>query len=461
MEHENPSNSGDHAEVVDVAVVGGGLSGLVTAALLARGGASVRLFEKASTLGGRASTQRDAGVRFNLGPHAVYLAGPAYAILRGLGVEPRGGVPRIGGSFALHRGQLETLPGGFFSLLTTGLLGLSAKMEIGRLLARLEAIDVGPLAETPLSEWIDAHLRDDTARQLARALFRVSTYANDDERQSAGAAFAQLQLANARGVLYVDGGWGNMVTAVAEVAKAAGVVIELGAKVTQVAQSQGLHRVELVEGRRIFAKQVVAASTPIAASTIFPGSATLVRHAAEASPVRAACLDVALTKVPRRSGWFALGIDVPLYASVHTRWARLVDQDGPDEGAVVHLAKYLSPGDDGHGAEAELTKALELLQPGASGLIHRRRFLPRMTVTGALVQASQGGLMGRPSVAIPEIPGAFVVGDWVGARGMLLDAALASAEMAATQILAGLAALDGHVDLGAPPRSASHANVAA
>jgi hypothetical protein len=50
--------------------------------------------------------------------------------------------------------------------------------------------------------------------------------------------------------------------------------------------------------------------------------------------------------------------------------------------------------------------------------------------TNAIVTASGGGLAGRPGPQVPGVENLFVVGDWVGHEGMLLDAALASASRA-------------------------------
>jgi hypothetical protein len=56
-----------------------------------------------------------------------------------------------------------------------------------------------------------------------------------------------------------------------------------------------------------------------------------------------------------------------------------------------------------------------------------------MTVTNGLVTAADGGTAGRPG---PQVTSdLFVVGDWVGAEGMLVDASLASAKRAAELIL--------------------------
>src|SRR2546430_1170444 len=59
----------------DVVVVGGGMAGLTAACYLARAGVAVTLFEKASSLGGRAATSYHEGYAFNRGIHALYRGG--------------------------------------------------------------------------------------------------------------------------------------------------------------------------------------------------------------------------------------------------------------------------------------------------------------------------------------------------------------------------------------------------
>ena len=82
--------------------------------------------------------------------------------------------------------------------------------------------------------------------------------------------------------------------------------------------------------------------------------------------------------------------------------------------------------------EQELEQVLDLLQPGWRGLVIERRFLPRMTVTNALVTA--GGLAKRPHPAVSGLDGLYVAGDWVGGEGQLADASFASAKAAAEMI---------------------------
>jgi phytoene dehydrogenase-like protein len=141
---------------------------------------------------------------------------------------------------------------------------------------------------------------------------------------------------------------------------------------------------------------------------------------------------VALEYLPRPRALFALGIDRPLYFSVHSAAAKL----SPENGAVIHAAKYLGAGQDGdtRAVERELEETLDIMQPGWRRSVVARRFLPAMTVSNALVTAAQGGVSGRPRPGVPGVEGLYVAGDWVGPEGMLADASMASAKLAAETI---------------------------
>ncbi|HXG68601.1 MAG TPA: NAD(P)/FAD-dependent oxidoreductase, partial [Blastocatellia bacterium] len=114
---------------------------------------------------------------------------------------------------------------------------------------------------------------------------------------------------------------------------------------------------------------------------------------------------------------------------VHSASARLA----PAGGALVHAAMYLPPDHDRSPQEdeRELESHLDLAQPGWREVVTHRQFLPSMTVMNAMATARRDGTRGRPGPQVPDIPGLYVVGDWVGQEGLLADASLASAKQAA------------------------------
>jgi phytoene dehydrogenase-like protein len=423
----------------NVIIVGGGLAGLSAAVFLARAGRTVTIFERRRYLGGRAVTHLRHGYRFNLGPHAFYRNGYGWNVLRELGIPVRGGVPKARG-IAMLGDKRYRLPSSLWSLLTTSLLGLKAKAQFAILLIRIWRIDPKPYAAMTVREWIDANASDESIRQLLEALFRLATYSDRPDIQSASAALAHLRLA-LRGVVYVDEGWQKIVDSLHSAAVAAGVNFVSSSRVVRVHHANGaVSGVELGgleadvrndtmamvmpdmsdpdKGTSIPADTVILAVDPATVRELVPEL-----DWPETTAVTAACLDVALSKLPNPRNLFALGIDQSLYYSVHSAWAQLT----PKGGALIHAAAY------GDGTEQELEELIDEMQPGWRDLIVHRRFLPAMTVSNAL--AEPAGKTQRTR-ATTSLSGLYVAGDWVDEGGILSDAAFASARAAAKAILA-------------------------
>lgn len=435
------SDANFDATIRDVIVVGGGLAGLVAAVRLARAGRSVELIEAAKTLGGRAATRDESGFSFNLGPHALYTAGAARRTLIDLGIETPGGKPSIGGK-ALVGGALEPLP-----LLPAALFGRSHQSLLDRFglvksLVHLAVTRPSDVDDMTLAELIARVTGRPAVSRALLALARLTTYAADPRRQSAGAVLRQLRLFARGNVIYVDGGWSTLVAALSDAASEAGVTISTGTAVAAVSRDAdgGAAGVRLTDGREIASTTVILTLRPEAARNVVSAEKTsidLYTRADQVVPVRAATLDIALSELPNKEPTFVLGLDWPGYLSVHSKFASLA----PDGGAVVHVAKYLGPSKgDPNVVRAELEALMDLAQPGWRDHVVSSRFLPRLTVAHDLPTAASGGIPSRKGPAVSDVPGLFVIGDWVGSEGLLADAAVASADRAAREVVALLAA---------------------
>jgi phytoene dehydrogenase-like protein len=444
----------------NVVVVGGGLAGLAASIYLARAGRTVTVFEKRRALGGRAITHLRHGYRFNLGAHAFYRTGAAAAVCKELGVPIRGMVAKPK-AIALIDGQERMLPTTILSLLMTSALSIGGKIQLASVLWKIRrGVDAGSLT---LREWLDGNLSDSRARQVLAALIRLATYSDHAETASASLSLAQMKVA-LRGAVYVHEGWQRIVDSMHSTAISSGVNFVTSSRIVGIDHDeQGVRAIRLggleydadrmdtlsiaypemapeqVDGARLPAQTVILAVDPACASELVGDAG---KSWANARPVSAACLDVALRTLPKPKRTFALGVDEPLYFAAHSAWAQLA----PKGGALIHTVKYRreqtatdveiendrTRRDAAAAADERALEALlDRMQPGWRDVVVHRRFLPSMTVSNALVTPSSP----RPPVKT-SVPGLFLAGDWVGEEGLLSDAALSSARAAARAVLA-------------------------
>lgn len=387
----------------EVHVIGGGLGGLAAAMIVARAGKSVTLHEGRGRLGGRATTDVKDGFRFNQGPHAFYLGGEGAGVLRRLGTTPSGSPPRSEKSRMVRGSDVGLAPQGPLSLLRSSLLGWRDKLDLGTTLAGIGRLDPRALAAVTTTDWVDGLSDRPRVREIIHTVIRLATYTNVPDVLSAEVALEQVQRALGDGVLYLDHGWEQLIDA-------------LGAE-PRVVRSTGDNVTELPDAPAV----IVATGSPQAA-TALTGVEFDTGPAAEVS-----VLDVGLSQAPAHD--VVLGVDPPMYLSNHGIPAGMT----PDGSTSVSVAEYLAPGTD---PDRDRLRTFLDHAGIAPGSIVTERYLHRMTSVSAVPTAAAGGLRGRPGVEVTEHPGVFVVGDWVGGRGHLLDAVLASAEDAARAAVA-------------------------
>ncbi len=383
-------------------IVGGGLAGLTAANALAQPGRKVTVLEQSAHLGGRAITQQEGGFELNLGPHALYCGGPATRTFHEWKIPFCGHAPANSSGHFVYQGKKYPLIQNTASLLKSPLFGFGEKLEAGNLLRLFAA---GRAARQTMREWICDHASSPKVRALAEALTRLTTFVADLDHLSAEAALPQIAMAIATGVVYLDHGWQTLIDGLASRARSLGVEIRCGVQVERI---EDLH-----------ASGIILAVPPASVEKLTGARFPNLR------PVRAACLDLGLQSLPPNAATFGLGVDRPLYLSVHSAAAKLA----PEGSALIQSAKYLAGDSDPAADRAELEQFADLLAPGWRDRVTMTRFLPNMTVSHAMATPE-----GRPDIDALNKPGVAIAGDWVGPENMLADAVVSSALRAAAMV---------------------------
>lgn len=416
----------------NVVIVGGGLAGLAAATYLARAGYDVSLFEQSSEYGGLARTQNHEGFYFNQGPHALYLTGKGIEVLREL--EIPFSEKKANATFQAIKNKKRTLfPVSEKTIKESELLSKSGKNALAKFYGTLSSIDTTAIQNVTVTDWLNENVVEPDAISFIQTMIQLATYANDPQIQSAGTALIQLQI-GFNGVIYLDKGWQTLVDGLAQKARSFGAKIISNKKVIAVEFDDAAKGITLSDGNKIEASIVILATPPLVASKLLGNKIPQIeKFANSAISVKAASLDVALSSLPNPENHFALGIDSPLYFSVHSLFGELA----PKDAALIHISKYLSSSNQQNPKEieSELEQILEIMQPNWRKHLVKKRFLPNMTVANAVLTASQNGFDGRPSPKVEGVKNLYVTGDWVGQEGWLSDASLASAKQAAEVVI--------------------------
>jgi phytoene dehydrogenase-like protein len=315
----------------------------------------------------------------------------------------------------------------------------------------LGKIDFENIQHIALERWLGENIQSKDLAELIKTFCRIATYSTDSKVMSAGAALRQLHMAASSGVLYLNGGWQNLVEGLAIAAKKAKVSVVANKKVISIQEKKirtisfpsksSSHRmwdIILSDGKNIVASKVVLAVSPYAIKDLLNVSEpTKIQNINNEGiyPVRSACLDVLLKQLPNPNKPVAFGIDKPLYLSTHSLSANLVDKKG--KGEIIHVMKYLSVYEKSNPKKdrLELEHFLNTVQPDWRKVLIKERFSPNMIVSNSIVAAEQGGLKGRLPTKAEGLEGLYIVGDWIGNEGLLADASFASAKQASMEIL--------------------------
>lgn len=412
----------------DVAIIGGGIAGLVAAIELAQAGKPVVLLEKASQFGGRAISVKKKGASFDLGAHAIIKGGAIDQIFQDLGIRVEGGSPGVNVSFLWNNKVTH-----MFKFLLSRNLSWSGKMEFIKFFKTLTKINANSMPAISLRSWIEQELRDPMARHIVYAMFRVNSYTQAPDHQLAGPAIGSLaRTSKKNSIVYVKDGWQTLVDQLYEKAIRSGVSMLTDKNVTEIEHDGAVRKIKFADGQVMDIEQVISATPPTVTSRLLrdAGCKSVLRWKEQARSIEAASLTLSLKRLSAPDHFAVLGVDQPVYFVNQSKFTRL-SEDGT---SVVNITKNNgTSGTDPKANERYLEHVLDLIQPGWQKEVVARQFLPNMVVAHDFMHLGREDRF--PGPAVPEIAGLYVAGEWATHGENLADAAAASGRRAARCVI--------------------------
>lgn len=378
----------------DVVIIGGGMAGLATGALLAKQGRRVVVLEKGNQPGGRAYTYEDRGFTLNYGPHAMYTpsVGPLADIMHRLGrAIPACGYVDPMRAYWADRDRLAPIGAKAHQVLTTKLFSIGERMQVIKFMlairsAKLDAVAPG----TTWREWVGRQTADGAVRRFANALATVNSYTRPAGELDARWLLAHFQrtLFAKDAVGYMSSGFRSMYDAFLDELRAHGGTLITGERVERLETEDGRVAAAVTASERYEAEAFVCTLPPQDAPAIARERSSLraeLEQWAAIKDVRALCMDLGFSREVRENLALVFDIERDLYYSIHSY---TTPDLAPAGGQLLHAMAYLSP-EEATDAELlqrrkdELVGGLDLHFPGWREAIAVERTLSAVRVVGA------------------------------------------------------------------------------
>jgi 15-cis-phytoene desaturase len=434
----------------EVVIIGGGVAGLATGALLAKEGRSVVVLERGNQPGGRAYTYVEKGFTLNYGPHAMYRpeTGVLGDVLRRLDRPMLAcGFPdplRSYWATGDHFGAIGAKP---HQLLTTKLLPLTRRLRLAPVFLALRSAKPDTLGDMTYREWVERHTSDPLLRAFLSGSGTVNSYSRPSGDLSAAALIRHLQqnIFAKDYVGYMSGGWQSMLSVFIEALQAHGGRLITGARVDRLeTTADGAIVAAVTPDARYEADAFVCTLPPQDATSIAVAGTPLAAEMdrwAHLSDVRAFCIDLGFSRPVRTDLAFVFDIDRDLYFSVHTD---ATPDLAPPGGQLLHAMAYLSDEEATDeqllaGRKEQLLAGLNRYFPGWRDAVVVERTLPNVRVASRRHTPQQQGSARVPSrsAAASNLYYANDACDLPNAlAGISLAAALEVADTLSTELVA-------------------------
>ncbi len=167
-------------EQYDIVIVGSGMGGLCSGALLAHAGYQVLVLERLAVLGGRFSTRPYRGFKLSTGGQFVEIGGPVAQVFEEVGAELD---VRVKGGLSVH------MHGRFFEMPEKGRLQKQIELaasDVEEAKRVMKALGTGmrwlePPSCISFRDWLLQYTQNENIRRLFNAFITAFSFLNDDE----------------------------------------------------------------------------------------------------------------------------------------------------------------------------------------------------------------------------------------------------------------------------------------
>ena len=378
----------------DVVIIGGGIAGLSTGALLAKQGKRVTVIEKGNQPGGRAYAYEEKGFTLNYGPHAMYLpeSGQLADVMRRLGrPSPKCNYPDSMYAYWADGDRLAVIGSKPHQVLTTKLFSLGERLQVVKIMLAIKSAKAEEVSPgTTWRHWVEQHTGDPAVRRFAMALATVNTYTRPAADLDAAWLLAHFKRAlfAKDSVGYMCGGWRSMYDVFIEELASNGGALITGERIDGLEIVNGRITAAISADDRYEADAFVCTLPPQDAPAVAPEGSPLraeMQRWQSLIDVRALCMDLGFDRKVREDLALVFDIERDLYYSVHS----FTTPDlAPATGQLLHAMAYLSPEEAADDAllaarKNELVTGLDLHFPGWRDAIVVERTLPAARVVAA------------------------------------------------------------------------------
>lgn len=378
----------------DVVIIGAGVSGLASGALLAKAGKKVVILEKGNVVGGRANTHKEKGFTLNYGAHGMYTpeSGVLSDVMGRLGREvPVCGYPEATRSYWQHHDRFASMGAKAHQLMTSGLFSVGGRLQVAKVMLAIRGEKLDRLSpDVTWRQWVESKTDDAAIIEFMMAFATVNSYTNPAGELSAAWFLGHMQrsLFAKDFVGYMHGGWKMMYDAWTEDIESNGGVIVHGATVDTLEVIGGRVTAAVTRESRYEADAFVSTLPPQDAPSIAPDDSTLkmeLRKWAGLKDVRAYCIDLGFDRIVRDDLSFVFDVQQNLYYSIHSEAAPNLAPAGCQ---MMHAMAYLTPEEAADDAlrekrRAELVAGLDRHFVGWKEATVVERAIPNAKVVGA------------------------------------------------------------------------------